>query len=68
MCDGLVVYDAEHVVMITEIIHKCDDRADALEYYEYNIAGSRGESHPMFVWMKSDPTKCQIIKGNKNGN
>lgn len=44
------VYDAQRVVEITAEIHGMDYE-EALEFYEYNIAGSKGENYPEYVWL-----------------
>jgi hypothetical protein len=44
------VYDAERVVQITAEIHgMCYD--EAMEWFDYNIAGSKGEDYPEYVWI-----------------
>ena len=44
------VYDAERVVQITAEIHGMDYE-EALEFFDYNIAGSKGEEMPEYVWL-----------------
>ena len=44
------VYDAERVVQITAEIHGLDYE-EALEFFDYNIAGSKGADYPEYVWL-----------------
>jgi hypothetical protein len=46
------VYDAERVVQITAEIHGLDYE-EAMEWFDYNIAGSKGENYPEYVWIDS---------------
>lgn len=48
--DERAVYDAGAVIEKTMELHGIDDSEEALEFFDFNIAGSKGPRHPIYIW------------------
>lgn len=51
--NGLVVYDKSAIIDLLQREDKMTYE-DAIEHYEYNIAGSLGDHHPVYIELLND--------------